>query len=132
LEGQERDYLYMNTGVLAFMGDAVYEMYVRQRLVERGQIQGDKLHFQAVKYVRAESQAEVMKALIEDLSEEELALIKRARNKKINTKPKNVQPMIYKWATAFEALIGYLYLSGQKGRLEEFMLRAFEKGGCGQ
>ena len=64
------DHLYMNTTALAFIGDAVYELYVRQRVVESGQVRGDKLHFQAVRHVKAESQAAVIKDLLMDLSEE--------------------------------------------------------------
>lgn len=122
------DHLYMNTTALAFIGDAVYELYVRQRVVESGQVRGDKLHFQAVRHVKAESQAAVIKDLLMDLSEEELSLVKRARNKKTASRSKNVDLISYKWATAFEALIGYLYLSGQDERMKEIMFRAFEKG----
>ena len=113
--------LYMNTTALAFLGDAVFETYVRNHLVQTMKADADKLHRAAVKYVRAEAQAQAMKQLIPSLSEEELNLVKRARNKKISTKPKNADPVLYKWATAFEALIGYLYLSGDKVRMDEII-----------
>lgn len=125
---EEQNYLYMNTTALAFLGDAVYEMYVRARLVAAGQIHGDLLHRAAVKYVRAEGQAAAVKAMLEDLTEEEVGLVKRARNKKITSKPKNADPVVYKWATAFEALIGYLYLSGKKERMEEIIGKSFAAG----
>lgn len=112
---------YMNTTVLAYMGDAVYEVFVRERVIATGQIHADKLHHSAIKYVRAEGQAKALKSMLEELSEAELALVKRARNKKITSKPKNADPITYKWATAFEALIGYLHLSEQLDRRNEIM-----------
>ncbi|NLT46818.1 MAG: ribonuclease III [Clostridiales bacterium] len=118
--------LYMNTTALAFLGDAVFETYVRNYLVLTMKADADKLHRAAVKYVRAEAQAQAMKQLLPGLSEEELNLVKRARNKKISTKPKNADPVLYKWATAFEALIGYLYLSGDKVRMEEIITESME------
>ena len=118
--------LYMNTTALAFLGDAVYETYVRNHLILTMQADADKLHRNAVKYVRAEAQAGAMKQLLPSLSEEELGLVKRARNKKISTKPKNADPVLYKWATAFEALIGYLYLSDNRTRMEEVITATME------
>lgn len=115
---EQNGLLYMNTTALAFMGDAVYETYVRSHLIGTGQLHGDKLHHAAVKYVCAESQARAIRHLLDDLSEEEYTLVKRARNRRISTKPKNADPVEYKWATAFEALIGYLFLSGKKERME--------------
>jgi ribonuclease-3 family protein len=110
-----------NTTVLAFMGDAIYEVYVRRKVIGTGQPAADKLHLMAVKYVKAESQAKAIKALYSNLSEEEQALARRARNRKTATKAKNADPVTYKWATAFEALIGHLYLAGETGRMEEII-----------
>ena len=122
---QPRDpYLFMNTTVLAFLGDAVYEAYVRGLLVRTGQVHGDQLHRDAVKYVRAESQAAFIKSWMPQLTSEEQGLVKRARNKKITSKPKHADPVVYKWATAFEALLGYLHLAGKEKRLEEIMAQA--------
>lgn len=112
---------YMNTTVLAYLGDAVYEVFVRAHVISTGQVHADKLHHSAIKYVRAEGQARAIKHMIEELSEVELTLVKRARNKKITSKPKNADPITYKWATAYEALIGYLHLSGQTERMNELM-----------
>ena len=117
---------YMNTTVLAYLGDSVYELYVRMHVLDTGQVNADRLHQLAIKYVRAEAQAEALKKMLEQLTEEELALVKRARNKKISSKPKNVDPIVYKWATAFEALIGFLYLSENKDRLKDIIDRAIE------
>ena len=114
----------MNTNVLAWMGDAVYEQYVRKHVVDTGQIHADKLHISAVKYVKASAQAHVMKTIISELPEEEEKLVKRANNKKFSTKAKNADPVEYKWATAFEALIGYYYLSRNTEKLDEVLKKA--------
>lgn len=115
---------YMNTTVLAYMGDSVYEVYVRKHVIESGQIHADKLHKAAVGYVKAEGQAKALKLMFDELSEAEQTLVKRARNKKITSKPKNADPITYKWATAFEALVGYLFLSNNISRLEELIEKA--------
>ena len=114
----------MNTTALAFMGDAVFETSVRAHLLKGGEIHADKLHKLAVRFVRAEAQAGLIKEILDDLSEEEMALVKRARNRKSATKPKNADPVDYKWATAFEALLGYLFLAEEKARLEELIEKA--------
>ena len=121
---EKQNIAYMNTSVLAFLGDSVYETYVRRHVIEKGQVNADLLHRAAVRFVRADAQAYALKKMMEELTEEEQHLVKRARNKKISTKPKNADPVIYKWATAFEALIGFLYLSQNQNRLEELVLKA--------
>ncbi len=123
---EKQNLLYMNTTVLAFLGDSVYETYVRRHVIEKGQVNADLLHRAAVRFVRADAQAYALKSMMDELSEEEQGLVKRARNKKISTKPKNADPVIYKWATAFEALIGFLYLSQDHDRMEECVARAIE------
>ena len=115
----------INTTALAYMGDAVYEVYVRKHVMESGQVNADKLHFMAVPYVKAKGQAEAVRALLDGfLSEKEASLVRRARNRRTSSKPKNADPIDYKMATAFEVLIGYLYLSGEEQRLEEVMAEA--------
>jgi len=117
---------FMNTTVLAYIGDSVYELLLREQVLAAGQVNADRLHQSAVKYVRAEAQANALKELLEQLTVDEVALVKRARNKKITSKPKNADPVVYKWATAFEALIGYLYLSKKINRLEDIINIALE------
>lgn len=116
----------MNTTILAFIGDSVYEVYVRNFVIKEGETSPEKLHRSAVRYVRAEAQAQALKILIPELTEEELALVKRARNKKISSKPKNADPVEYKMATAFEALIGALYLRQDTDRLSLLAGRTIE------
>lgn len=118
----------INTTALAFIGDAVYEIFVRKHVMETGQRNADMLHRAAVSYVRAEAQAQAVKSLMKDfLTEEEVALVKRARNHKSVSKSRSAGPVAYKLATAFEALMGYLYLDGQQSRLAEVALAAMHR-----
>ena len=96
----------INTNALAYLGDAVYEVAIRKYIMETGQHNADRLHQIAVRYVRAEGQAEAIKKIIGELTEEEQSLVRRARNRKITSMPRNVAPITYKWATAFEAFVG--------------------------
>jgi ribonuclease-3 family protein len=114
----EYDALYENTSMLAFIGDAAYELRVRLRVSAAGALHSERLHREATRYVRASAQARAMRALLAALSEAEQRLVKRARNKRIATKPKNADPVDYKWATAFEALLGYYCLTGQTEKLD--------------
>ena len=117
----------MNTTALAYMGDAVYEIYVRQHVLEKEQVHVDSIHKAAIRFVKASAQARVIKALLAAdgmLTDEETALVKRARNRKTTSKPKNADPVEYKLATAFEALLGYLYLSENAERLAEIVAYA--------
>ncbi len=121
---KKKDIKTMNTTALAYLGDAVYEVAIRKFIMETGQRNADRLHRIAVRYVRAEGQAKAMRQLVEELTEEEQALARRARNRKITSRPRNVDPFVYKLATAFEALVGYLFLIEDKQRLDWFIERA--------
>ena len=79
------------------------------------------LHRKAIRYVSAAAQAKTIRDCLEYLTEEERSLVRRARNRKITSKPANVSPMTYKWATALEALIGFLYLEGKTERMNEIL-----------
>ncbi len=116
----------LNTEALAYMGDAVYEKFIREKLLAGGMARVNNLHRVATGYVRAGAQAEAIRLMFEELSEEEQRLVKRARNHKFNSKAKNVDSITYKWATAFETLVGYLYLADKEERLTEVMNRAVE------
>lgn len=122
-------YYSENTVALAFIGDAVYELFIRESLFGSvSKNKADAMHRSAVRYVKASAQCEAVKRLISEglLTDEELALVKRARNHRVATKAKNASMVEYKWATAFEALLGYLYLSRQSERLMEIMEAAHE------
>ena len=117
----------LNTAALAFMGDAVYDKAVREKILNEGAGRVDALHKKAVRYVSAKAQAKAIKGMFDGLSETEQALVKRARNHRYHSKAKNADPMTYKWASAFEALIGYLYLAGEDERLSSIIDQAFER-----
>lgn len=110
---------------LAFIGDGVYELFVRTQIVKNTNAPANELHRRCVKYVRAQGQCEGMDRIEPFLTEDELAVFKRGRNAKVNTKAKNAGLAEYKRATGFEALIGFLYVSGKTERLEEIMRIAF-------
>ena len=114
-----------NTNLQAYIGDAVYEVAVRERLIAGKKCGVDKIHRQAVRYVSADGQAKAIKALACGfLTETEVKVYKRGRNHRSSSRPKNANPRTYKIATGFEAMLGYLYLSGQDERLEAVMNEA--------
>lgn len=108
--------------VLAYLGDAVFELYVRTFLC-RQNAPVHTLHKQATGYVKAQAQSAYMETLEPLLTEEELAVYKRGRNSKSATVPKNADVLEYRRATGFEALVGYLYVSKQHDRLETLLGR---------
>ncbi|MBQ1935863.1 MAG: ribonuclease III [Clostridia bacterium] len=108
--------------VLAYLGDAVYELYVRTHLCRKN-APVHQLHREATSYVKAESQSKMMELLEPMLTEEEQAVYKRGRNAKSATVPKNANVLDYRRATGFEALLGYLYVSHQTERLETLIRR---------
>lgn len=113
------DIRMFNPLVLAYIGDSVYDTFIRTMLVSGGSIQVDKLHKRAIKFVQAKAQAEITEQLQHILTEDELDIVRRGRNTKSNTVPKNADVNDYRYATGFEALVGYLYLTGNTARLME-------------
>jgi ribonuclease-3 family protein len=109
--------------VLAYMGDACYELFIRNMLVSRANEQVEKLHKKTISYVKASAQAAIIDHYIDEgmLTEEEMTVFKRGRNTKSHTIPKNAVPSEYRKATGFEALIGFLYLKGDTERTEELI-----------
>ena len=112
--------------VLAYIGDAVFELFVRTRLVAAGNMPVNRLHHYASGMVKAEAQSRMIAALEDALTEKEAQIYKRGRNAKSHTTAKNASVSDYRRATGFEAVIGYLYLDGQKSRMLELMERALE------
>jgi ribonuclease-3 family protein len=110
---------------LAYVGDAVYELMVRTAILEVD-LNVNKLNEKARKYVRATSQANAVKSLEGFFNDKELSIIRRGRNAKINSSPKNTELIDYKYATGLECLFGYLYLKGQFERIEEIFLKIFD------
>ncbi len=115
--------LEVNVLVLAYMGDTIYEDYIRKYLINKGIGNVNDLQTEALKYVSAVSQAKFLQEMIDNnyLSEKELDIVKRARNYKTTSHPKSCDIITYKYATGLEALIGYLYLDGNIERVNEIM-----------
>lgn len=113
----------MNVITLAYLGDSVYEVYIREYLISKGIVYVDDLQKEAIKYVSAKSQAKILDYLVNNnyLSEEEVNIVKRGRNYKRDSHPKNTDIITYKKSTGFECLVGYLYLSKNINRLDEIM-----------
>lgn len=113
----------INVLVLAYLGDTIYEDYIRKYLINKGIAKVNDLQKEASLYVSAKGQASYLKTMLESdfFTEEELSVIRRARNNKSNSHPKNCDIVTYKHATALEALIGYLELTNNRDRIEEIM-----------
>lgn len=102
---------------LAFIGDAIYEIVIRTKLVTKENSQVNKLHKRSSELVNAHTQAQIIKSLLEELTEEEMQIYKRGRNAKSVTMAKNATMKDYRTATGFETLMGYLYLNQQSDRM---------------
>ena len=110
----------------AYIGDAVYELYIREHLIRTTNLKPHRLHIETIKYVKASPQAKILQELQVVLTEEEKEIVKRGRNTETHSAPKNADMKDYMYATAFEALIGYLYVTEQKNRLEEILKKCIE------
>ena len=117
----QRDIRAMAPLELAYIGDAVYELCVRTYIID-GRHKVNALHNRAVEFVSARSQARIVHELDDFFTEEEKGIIKRGRNAKSHSTPKNVDFIDYKYSTGFEALVGYLYLMGRDERIRELFL----------
>lgn len=124
---EEQDLRTYSPLTLAYIGDAIFELVVRTVLVERKNTQAEKLHKAATKIVKAETQALMIEAIKDELTEEEMAVYKRGRNAKAVTRAKNATMSEYRRATGFEALMGYLYLKGDIERMIKLIHLGVEK-----
>ncbi|MGF7126918.1 ribonuclease-3 family protein [Natronobacillus azotifigens] len=118
----------MKSLALAYIGDAIYEIYVREHLIASGLQLLNDLHQSAIQFVSAKAQAKVVRYWLEEnlLDEEEQAIVRRGRNAKSGSVPKNTDIQTYRYSSAFEALLGYHYLAEQKERLEQLINTAIE------
>lgn len=105
----------------AYVGDCVYELYIRTNLVNQTNLKPHKLHIETIKYVKAKSQAKILEQIQDKLTKEEKDIVRRGRNAESHHLPKNSNVQEYRYATAFEALIGYLYLTKKFGRIKEIL-----------
>ena len=120
-EKEEVDVNLLSPLTWAYIGDAVYELYIRTNLVNKTKLKPHKLHIESIKYVKAKAQADILKELMEILTDEEKDIVRRARNAENHHLPKNADPEDYMYSTAFEGLIGYLYLCKKDERLKEIL-----------
>lgn len=113
----------INGIALAFEGDAVYSLYIRRHLIFQGQTKPNQLHRLATRYVSAKAQASLIEKMLDQevLTEKELDIYKRGRNAHSHTKAKNTDVITYKMSTGFEAVMGYLHMTGELSRLEELI-----------
>lgn len=118
-----KDYSLLSGLTLAYIGDAIYEAYIRDFLIRSGQTRPNQLHRLATHYVSAKAQHFLIEEMLAEnvLTDEEIMMYKRGRNAKSHTSAKNTSIFIYRASTGFECLIGYLHLTEQKIRLEELI-----------
>lgn len=127
--GKQQDIRAYSPLTLAYVGDAVYELVIRTVLVDRANRPANALHRASIKYVSAGAQARIMEALQDRLTEEEAAVYRRGRNSKPHTTAKNASIAEYMKATGFEAVLGYLYLTGRTERMLELVRDGIEAAG---
>ncbi|MBE7018316.1 MAG: Mini-ribonuclease 3 [Ruminococcaceae bacterium] len=111
---------------LAYVGDAIYEVFIRTKLTENGDKKVNRLHKEAKNFVSAKAQSQIVEVLLNSLTDDETDIFKRGRNTKVNTKAKNADFKEYHNATGLEALFGYLYLSKDQTRLNELMEQSYQ------
>lgn len=116
----------MSCGALAYLGDSVIELYVREFLVSTGISSSKDLNTAALEFVRAHAQSEAVERILLHLSEKETEIYKNGRNNNKVSVPKSASTLDYRRATGFETLFGYLHLSGEKARMDELFALAYE------
>ena len=128
---EQKDYSLLSGLTLAYIGDAIYEVYIRDFLIRSGQTRPNQLHRLATHYVSAKAQHFLIEEMLKEniLTEEEQAIYKRGRNAKSHTSAKNTSVFIYRASTGFECLIGYLHLTDQKERLDGLVAWCIERIG---
>ncbi len=120
---EKKDYSLLSGLTLAYVGDAIYEIYIRDFLIRSGQTKPNQMHRMATHYVSAKAQHYLIEEMLNEniLTENEIVIYKRGRNAKSHTSAKNTSIFVYRASTGFEALMGYLHLTDQKERLEELI-----------
>lgn len=124
---EEQEVNLMPPLVWAYVGDCVYELFIRTKLVEQTKMKPHALHIESIKYVKARAQAETLNRIYDELTDKEKDIVRRGRNAENHHLPKNANVQDYMYATAFEALIGYLYLTKQNDRLKEILEKYTKK-----
>ena len=125
-EKNEIDINLLSPLTWAYVGDSIYELLIRTHLVNKTKLKPHSLHIEAIKFVKAKSQADILKRLEAYLTEEEKEIVRRGRNAENHHLPKNANVEEYMYSTAFEALIGYLYLMKKENRLKVIIEKTIE------
>ena len=120
-KNEKIDVDFMSPLIWAYVGDSVYELYIRTYLTNTTKLKPHQLHIKSIQYVKAGAQAAILEKLMGHLTEKEKEIVKRGRNAENHHLPKNATVQEYMYSTAFEALIGYLYLSKEDDRLKEIL-----------
>lgn len=128
IEKSEDEINLLNPLVWAYVGDSIYELFIRTHFVNTTSLKVHELHVHTVKFVKAAKQAQILKLLDKDLTDEEKDIVRRTRNTDNHHIPKNATPAEYAYATAFEGLIGYLFLTKQEERLKVILDKSLEIG----
>lgn len=121
LKSSKEEVNLMSPLTWAYVGDGVFELYIRTKLVNETNMKPHALHIEAIKYVKAQAQAEILNKIYDKLTDEEKEIVRRGRNAENHHLPKNANVQEYMYSTAYEALIGYLYLTKQTERLQEIL-----------
>ncbi len=124
---KEMDVLSLQPLVLAYIGDAVYEAYIRTMLVVNNRTKVNMLHKMSVKYVKAQAQSDIIRRIFDKLTSDEQDVVRRGRNAKSATVPKHAEIADYRYSTGYEALIGYLYLLNNTERLMQILQMSVEE-----
>ena len=120
----EKEINQLSPLVLAYVGDTVYEVFIRTLLISEGNAPVHKLHKRSIDFVKAKAQSDILHRIMEHLTAEEQDVVRRGRNAKSGTIPKNADVTEYKYATGFESLVGYLYLRREFDRLMQILKMA--------
>ena len=126
IEKQEQEINQQSPLTWAYVGDCVFELYIRTKLINETNLKPHELHIKAINYVKAKAQAEMLKEIQDKLTEEELDIVRRGRNAENHHLPKNANIQEYMYSTAFEALIGYLFLCKKEERVKEIIEMAIK------
>lgn len=126
VELKESEARMLSPLVYAYVGDALYEIYIRQYIVSKYKVKVNNMHKNSTKFVKASAQAEIVHALTEFFTEDEWKIIKKGRNHKTSTVAKNASITDYRYATGYECLLGYLFLTKQHDRVEEIVIESIK------
>ena len=126
IEKEEVDINQLSPLTWAYIGDCIFELYIRTKLVNETKLKPHELHIKAISYVKAKAQAEMLQKIYENLTVEEQDIVRRGRNAENHHLPKNANIQEYMYSTAFEALLGYLFLTKKTKRVKEIIEMAIK------